>query len=138
MKKIGGIFEIQSKEETMSDPLHMLKTDRPAERAESENLRGCRLVVSCRVSFFAAEGFEGEATLLNVSTGGCRLSSSVVVYTGMVLRLSIFLSDHPWPLIVEEAIIRWVDGPEFGLKFLTLRAAQRERLRALFEGATQG
>lgn len=93
--------------------------------------RGRRVPMSFRLFFFGESDFEGEATLIDLSTNGCRASSSVPLRPGMSLKLSLFLLDHQWPLRVEEAIVRWVDGQEFGLEFVGIRLAQRERLRAL-------
>jgi hypothetical protein len=49
----------------------------------------------------------------------------------MILRLSLFLPDHQWPLRINQAIVRWIDNKEFGLEFTDITMAQRERLRAL-------
>ena len=49
----------------------------------------------------------------------------------MVLKLSLFLSDFKWPLRIDQAIVRWIDGKEFSLEFTSIRLAQRERLRSL-------
>jgi hypothetical protein len=93
--------------------------------------RGRRLKLSCRLFFFGQDDFEGEGRALDISTSGCRASSSVALQVGGVLRLSLFLPDHNWPLRVDEAIVRWVNGQQFGLEFTSIRLAQRERLRAL-------
>jgi hypothetical protein len=93
--------------------------------------RGRRLDLSCRMFFFGDEEFEGEGKTLDISTNGCRATTPVDLRAGMVLKLSLFLPDHNWPLRVDRAIVRWVDGPEFGVEFTTIRLAQRERLRAL-------
>ena len=81
--------------------------------------------------FFGDDDFEGEAAVLDVSTNGCRVKSSVEVKIGMVLKLSLFLSDFKWPLRIDQAIVRWIDGKQFGLEFTSIRLAQRERLRNL-------
>lgn len=93
--------------------------------------RGRRLELSCRMFFFGEDDFEGEATLLDLSTSGCKASSAIELHKGMLLKLSLFLPDHRWPLRVEEAIVRWVEGSACGLEFTSIRLAQRERLRAL-------
>ena len=41
------------------------------------------------------------------------------------------IADHKWPLRVDEAIVRWVNGQEVGIEFTSIRPAQQERLRAL-------
>ena len=87
--------------------------------------------MSCRLFFIGDDDFEGEGTLLDISTSGCRASSPIEVQPGMLLKLSVFLPDYLWPLRVDEAMVRWVNGQEFGVEFTSLRLAQRERLRAL-------
>ncbi len=53
----------------------------------------------------------------------------------MVLRLSLFLHDQKWPLRIDEALVRWVNGAMFGLEFTGIRPAQRERVRAIIMNA---
>lgn len=93
--------------------------------------RGRRLHLSCRLFFFGDDDFEGEGTLLDISTNGCRASSLVAVKPGTSLKLSVFLPDHQWPLRIDQGIVRWIDGQQFGVEFTSIRLAQRERLRAL-------
>jgi len=84
-----------------------------------------------RLFFFGEDEFEGEATVLDISTNGCKATSLTEVKVGLTLKLSLFLQDQQWPLRIDEAIVRWVDGQFFGLEFVGIRPAQRERLRAL-------
>ena len=105
-----------------------LGSDHEASMAER---RGRRLSLSCRLFFFGEDDFEGEATVLDLSTNGCRATSLTHVQVGMVLRLSLFLHDQEWPLRIDEALVRWVNGESFGLEFTGIRPAQRERVRAI-------
>ena len=89
------------------------------------------MLLSCRLFFFGEDDFEGEATLLDISASGCRAGSSIPLETAMILRLSLFLPDHQWPLRINQAIVRWIDHKEFGLEFIDITMAQRERLRTL-------
>jgi len=93
--------------------------------------RGRRLSLSCRLFFFGENDFEGEATVLDLSTNGCQATSLVQVQAGMTFRLSLFLHDQKWPLRIDEALVRWVKGANFGLEFTGIRPAQRERVRAI-------
>jgi len=102
--------------------------DREAAMAER---RGRRLSLSCRLFFFGEDDFEGEATVLDLSTNGCRATSLTKVQAGMVFRLSLFLLDQQWPLRIDEALVRWVNGKKFGLEFTGIRPAQRERVRSI-------
>ena len=93
--------------------------------------RGRRLSLSCRLFFFGEDDFEGEATVLDLSTGGCQATSLTEVQVGTTLRLSLFLHDQQWPVRIDGAMVRWVNGNSFGLEFTEIRAAQRERVRAI-------
>ena len=91
--------------------------------------RGRRLNLSCRLFFFGEDDFEGEATILDLSTNGCQATSLTQVRVGMMFRLSLFLHDQKWPLRIDESLVRWVKGESFGLEFTGIRPAQRERVR---------
>jgi len=93
--------------------------------------RGRRVAISCRVFFFGTDDFECEALLLDLSTNGCKVSSSIELPPGMMLKLSVFLPDPGWPLRVDQALVRWRDGQEVGIEFINIRDAQRGRLRTL-------
>jgi len=99
--------------------------------AQGQERRGRRLKVSHRLFFFGEDEFEGEATILDISTGGCQATSVTEVKVGMILKLSLFLQDQPWPLRIDDSIVRWVKDEAFGLEFTGIRPAQRERLRAI-------
>lgn len=114
----------------VQDPraVRALESDHEASMAER---RGRRLSLSCRLFFFGEDDFEGEAKILDLSTNGCRATSLTQVQVGTVLRLSLFLHDQQWPLRIDEALVRWVNGESFGLEFTGIRPAQRERVRAI-------
>ena len=93
--------------------------------------RGRRLTMNRRLFFFGDGEFEGEATVLDISTNGCKAMSLTEVKVGQSLKLSLFLQDQQWPLRIDHAVVRWVDGQTFGLEFTGIRPAQRERLRSV-------
>ncbi len=93
--------------------------------------RGRRLRMECRLFFFGEDDFEGEGLILDLSTGGCQVRSLIPVQVGMTLRLSLFLRDQVWPVRIEGAAVRWVKGNSFGLEFVEIRSAPRERIRWL-------
>lgn len=107
------------------------KASNPDREAAMAERRGRRLSLSCRLFFFGEDDFEGEATVLDLSTNGCQATSLIQVHVGMTLRLSLFLHDQQWPLRIDEALVRWVSGATFGLEFTGIRPAQRERVRAI-------
>jgi len=107
----------------------------PDHEASMAERRGRRLRLSCRLFFFGEDDFEGEATILDLSTGGCQATSLTEVRIGMTLRLSLFLQDQEWPVRIDGAMVRWVSGNNFGLEFTEIRSAQRERIRAIIMNA---
>ena len=112
------------------DPRSSRALDSDHEAAMAER-RGRRLSLSCRLFFFGEDDFEGEATVLDLSTNGCQATSLIQVQVGMVFRLSLFLHDQQWPVRIDMAMVRWVNGNSFGLEFAEIRSAQRERIRAI-------
>ena len=107
------------------------RTSPPPENGQPFERRGRRLTMSRRLFFFGDEEFEGEATILDISTNGCRATSLTELKVGLSLKLSLFLQDQQWPLRIDRAMVRWVDGQCFGLEFIGIRPAQRERLRSM-------
>ena len=93
--------------------------------------RGRRLSLSCRAFFCNEDHLEGEARLLDISPGGCRIASDESLSAGMLLKLSLFLPDYSWTMHIEEAFVRWVVDEQVGLEFTSIRGGQPERLRAL-------
>ena len=115
---------------TTEDP-RSKRTSSSDHQAAIAERRGRRLSLSCRLFFFGENDFEGEATILDLSTNGCQANSLTEVRVGMTLRLSLFLHDQKWPLRIDQALVRWVKGQSFGLEFTGIRVAQRERVRAI-------
>jgi hypothetical protein len=105
----------------------------PPEREDPQQFerRGRRLTLNRRLFFFGENEFEGEATVLDISTNGCKATSLTEVKVGISLKLSLFLQDQQWPLRIDHAVVRWVDGQTFGMEFTGIRPAQRERLRTI-------
>lgn len=101
------------------------------EAEKVQDRRGRRLPLSFRMFFFGDDEFEGEAKVLDGLTNGYKAETTVEVKVGMCFKLSLFLPDFKWPLRIDQALVRWVDGNQFGLEFTSIRLAQRERLRNL-------
>jgi hypothetical protein len=114
----------------VEDPRSSRASNADHESAMAER-RGRRLNLDCRLFFFGEEDFEGEARILDLSTGGCQATSHTGVQVGTMLRLSLFLQDQQWPVRIDGAMVRWVTANSFGLEFTEIRSAQRERIRAI-------
>ena len=66
--------------------------------------------------------------MLDLSLGGCRIESPVVVDPGVSLELRIYAPEIEWPLMIEAASVQWVSGQTFGLAFFRIKDTERERL----------
>lgn len=89
-------------------------------------------------SAFAGKFLAGQGTITNLSVGGCSIDSPVTPGAQTVVGLKIQLPDSPWPLEVEQAVVRWVRGTTFGLEFQALSEADTTRLQQLLYDLDQG
>ena len=87
-----------------------------------------RLRVQFRTTFSDSTRLEGSGIMLDLSTGGCRIESPVLMVPGFSLELRIHVPDLDWPLMIEAASLQWVSGQTFGLAFIRIRDAERQRL----------
>ena len=71
---------------------------------------------------------EHMGTILDLSMAGCRVNAAADVQESWVMELRIFIPDFDWPLIIDEAVVQWVDGNNFGLHFLKMRMGVQDRL----------
>jgi CheY-like chemotaxis protein len=102
-------------------------TPRVADKAPARKAR--RVLVHCRLLMSGENIASAEGQVLDLSTAGCKAESSAALSKGMELTIKLMLPDHEWELKIERAVVRWVEGRTFGLEFLGIRPAQRERMR---------
>ena len=95
-----------------------------ARKARRANVTGGRL-------FFSAEDIQGEGRILDLSATGCKAASDINLAVGLELQLSLALPDHPWPVQVDQAVVRWARERHFGLEFISMWPAAETRLRQL-------
>lgn len=87
-----------------------------------------RLKAKLRI-FFSGGDVEGEGTVVDLSKSGCRVECESQIVKDTAVAAWIYSPDYDWPLRIERAIVRWVSPKAFGLEFLDLLPAQKERLR---------
>jgi hypothetical protein len=88
-----------------------------------------RFSLRSRVFFSGIDvAVEGEGTISDLSKTGCRVQSDTQPSKDVELKLELFLSDYTWPMKVDRAVVRWIKGRTFGLEFVSMQAAQRDRL----------
>jgi len=76
--------------------------------------------------------------VLDLSTGGCRIESPVIIESGVSLELRIYAPDLDWPLMIEAASVQWVSGQTFGLAFFRVTDTERERLEQVIGDLMEG
>jgi hypothetical protein len=74
-----------------------------------------------------------KALTSDLSLGGCRINGKLAVKHGQHLPLRLHLPGQESPIVVERAAVRWVGEKGFGLKFMSIRSSDRERLGELLQ-----
>jgi PilZ domain len=102
--------------------------------AEKERkVRKTRRVELCCALKFSSGEIEGDATITNISTSGCRAESDINMAEGLDVQVALQIPNYTPPVRVERALIRWVSGRAFGLSFILFFPSERARLRAFLE-----
>lgn len=91
-----------------------------------------RVELRCILRFSSGE-IEGEGTITNISTSGCRAESDINMAEGLDVQVIIFLPDQSPTIKVERALVRWVSGSAFGLNFILFFPSEQSRLRTFLE-----
>lgn len=82
---------------------------------------------------FAGGRTEGEGQILNLSEGGCAVKGDKRVPEKAMLNLSIFPPARETPIVIPNAVVRWVRGWEFGVEFVSLTPDLRVEIKKLLE-----
>ncbi len=81
----------------------------------------------------ATEFYEGEGVVLDLSQGGCRVSSDQQILIERPYSLIIQLPYYPNPIAVESAIARWIHQQSFGVMFIAMHKEQERYLAEFLE-----
>ena len=82
---------------------------------------------------FAVNKIQQDAMVTEIALGGCTLEANVVLAIGAKFRMDIIISNDEPPLVVSQAIVRSVRPTGFGIQFLEITDAEKERLGRLLE-----
>ena len=96
-----------------------------------------RFRVQFRTTFSGSTTLEGTGIVLDLSTGGCCIESSVLMVPGFSLELRIHVPDLEWPLMIEAASVQWVSGQTFGLAFFRITETEQQRLEQVISDLTE-
>lgn len=88
-----------------------------------------RYPVRFRSSFTSLNIVGGDGRIVDLSLRGCRVDSSTEVRPGTSLEVRIQTSEEEPPLKIQEGVVRWSRGQQFGLEFVTLVPEEWARLQ---------
>lgn len=94
-------------------------------------LRTYQRVMLCGTSYYLSEDFLGKGTVWDISSGGWRIQGDHQVRLGMKLTLRMEFLEEKVPLEVEEAVVQWVSGKDFGIQIRKIRHSAAKRLERL-------
>ncbi len=97
-----------------------------------------RLPVHFCTTFSDATKLEGTGIMLDLSMGGCRIESPVIVETGLSLELRIYVPHVVWRLLIEAATVQWVSAQTFGLAFFRISETELQRLGQVLTDESEG
>ena len=91
-----------------------------------------RVAIQGRSQFSSkSQKMAGEGQLRDLSPGGCRVTSSMLVPVGAELVCWIFPQNDIHPVAIERATVRWSHAQEFGLAFTHIQPAAQLQLTQL-------
>ena len=70
---------------------------------------------------------EGTGIILDISRGGCRLESPLLILPGLSLELHIYVPGLEWALMIDGADVQWVSEQTAGLAFVQIRETEQKR-----------
>jgi hypothetical protein len=103
-----------------------------AELANITNRQYVRVTAKFPVTFLISR-LRQEGTVTEIALGGCSLEANVVLAIGAKFRMDILISENEPPLVVDQALVRSVRPTGFGIQFMEIQDAEKERLGRVLE-----
>ena len=94
-----------------------------------EQRKNLRFHVQFRSSFSSVGMVGGEGDIVDLSINGCRIESPTDVQPGASLEVRIIAIEHEPPIQIQQALVRWSRGRQFGLEFVTMDTDEWARLQ---------
>ena len=92
---------------------------RPSDGAWHEPRYGKRHAVRCAIEYQVGAQKQ-EGILIDVSRRGWRATGPSPVLAGTSLSVRVFLPDTAQSVFIEEAVVRWSDGLDFGVELMRI------------------
>lgn len=84
-------------------------------------------------SLLLGNSHEVEGVTLDLSMGGARIESGIDVFPGKQIRVRLVVPGEEEPLLIEEALVRWVAEDTFGIEFIAVNPERRDDLEELID-----
>lgn len=94
-------------------------------------LRTYQRVQLCGTVYYLSEDFLGKGTVWDLSAGGWRIQGDHQVRVGLPLTLRMELPGEKSPLEIEQAIVQWVSGRDFGVQIRKIHRTSAKKLERL-------
>ena len=124
MKKLRSFFKSESTEQA------------PAQSRPENRRVQPRFTTQFR-STFSGQREEGQGRTLDISVGGCKIESDTKVMQGGKFECRLHVPGLDWPLRIEEATVRWVDGNTFGSAFSRVSPEELAKLKTILSELEQ-
>jgi hypothetical protein len=80
-------------------------------------------------STFSGSRKGGQGRTVDISLGGCKVESGMLVAQGDTLECRLHIPGLDWPLQIDEAKVRWVQAGTFGIGFTRMRSEEMSKLK---------
>lgn len=84
-------------------------------------------------SLMRANSHEVEGQTVDLSLGGARMESDLVVQPGKQIIVKLIIPGVKTPVTIEQAQVQWIHDQTFGVKFLEIRQSELDELEQLID-----
>ena len=84
-------------------------------------------------SLLRANSHEVEGQTVDLSVGGARMESDLVVQPGKQIVVKLIVPGIAEPVFIEQAQVQWIHDQTFGIKFVEIRQRELDELEQLIE-----
>jgi PilZ domain len=113
-------------------PVPQVQVSKEAELTKVDARQYVRVNARFPVTFVISK-LKQEGTVTEIALGGCSLEANVVLAIGATFKMEIHVAESEPPLVVDKALVRSIRLTGFGIQFLEIRDAEKERLSKVLE-----
>ena len=84
-------------------------------------------------SLLQANSHEVEGEALDLSLGGARIESSLIVQPGRQIAVKLIVPGDDIPIMIEQAQVQWAVDRTFGVRFVDVRQQELDDLEQLID-----